>query len=93
MNNASIFAGGNSHIQRAGGGINDRCAADADFRRNQSIGRFGNRRNSRRRIDEAALPEWRSGATVSLKGIDAAVFSRHENNIMFGPGNCEIRYV
>src|SRR5207302_2414451 len=38
MNNASIFAGGNSHIQSAGRGINDRGAANTDFRRNQSIG-------------------------------------------------------
>src|SRR5438445_11084562 len=32
MNNASVFAGGNSHIQRAGRGINNWCAADTDLR-------------------------------------------------------------
>src|SRR4029077_600771 len=59
VNNASVFARRNRNIQRAGRGINDRCAADADFRRNQSIGRFCDRGDSGGRIDKAALPEWR----------------------------------
>src|ERR1700747_2322855 len=59
MNNSSVFAGRDRHIQRAGRSIDDRRAADTDFGRNQGVGRFGNRRYAGGWIDEAALPEWR----------------------------------
>ena len=38
---------------------------------------------------------FQNGAVVlpSAQGIDAAVFRRHENNIVFGAGNREIRNV
>src|SRR5215831_2452208 len=68
VNNGPVFAGGNSHIQCAGQAINDGSAADADFRRDKSIGRLGNGCNSGRGIDKAALPEWRCGPAIGLKG-------------------------
>ena len=84
-------------VQRAAGGIDDRRAGNADFRRDvTALAGFAgwDRRNASPRIDEADAPQRRRAAAVRVEGVDRVVLRRDVDHVVHAlPRDRDVRHV